>query len=72
MKKEWKGKRCELDQDTSVVKDIAQVIEDENIVVKDELAYVIYLTQNSQNNDPFLGEKMNHLSWPLFSLVLFT
>ena len=43
MKKEWKGKRCVLDQDTSVVKDMVQIIDDESIVVKNELAHVIDL-----------------------------
>ena len=56
-KKEWKGKRCILDQDTSIVKDMVQIIDDESIVVKDELAYVIDLIQNSDDNDRIVSEK---------------
>ena len=40
-----------LDQDNSVVEDVAKVIEDEMIVVKDELVYVIDLTQHFHDND---------------------
>ena len=57
MKKEHKGKRCVLDQDKSVVQDIAKVIEDENIVVKDEFVCVIDLTQNFHDNDANVREK---------------
>ena len=51
MKKDWKGKRCVLDQDTPVAKDMAQIIGNESIVVKNELAYVIDLSKNSDDDD---------------------
>ena len=43
MKQEWKGKRRALDQDVSVVKDVAQMLDDESVFVKDNLAHVIDL-----------------------------
>ena len=51
MKKEQKGKRYIFNQDTSVVKDIVQIIDDESIVIKDELVYIIDLIQNSDDNN---------------------
>ena len=45
-----------LDQDTSVVKDSTQFLDDESIYVKDELECVIDLTQHSQQDDPFVTE----------------
>ena len=51
IKKEWKGKRCALDQDASVVQDMVQIIDDERITVNNELAYVIDLTKNSDDDD---------------------
>ena len=57
MKKDWKGKRCVLNQDTSVVKDMAQIIDNESIVIKNELAYVIDLSKNSDNDDQIVRKE---------------
>ena len=51
MKKDWKGERCALDQDTPVAKDMAQIIGNKSIVVKNKLAYVIDLPKNSDDDD---------------------
>ena len=44
MKKEIKGKRCVMDQDYGVVKKSHDLIEEENLVVKEEKNYGDCLT----------------------------
>ena len=51
MKREIKSKRCVLDQDKSIVRELIDMIDDDKFVTKEEKNFVIDLTEDNEINE---------------------